>query len=258
MAVAGLLVILAAYGLVFGSFLNVVGIRVLKGESIVYPPSHCVHCHHRLKALDLVPVLSYLFLRGRCRYCRAPVSPIYPIGEAVTAAGFVLCGWQLGFSAELFAGLLLVCIMVVISITDIREMLIPDVIVFPAAAAALLLRLFVHPEPLWTYLAGAAAGSGAMLLTGWLGMRLFKKESMGGGDVKLYLFAGLMLGLPLTILSIFAACVIGLLTALITYNHSIRDRQPIAFGPSIALGCFLSYLWGTPFVEWYLSLLAGT
>ncbi len=257
MATAGLLVILAAYGLVIGSFLNVVGIRVLKRESIVYPPSHCVHCNHRLRAIDLVPVFSYLFLRGRCRYCRAPISPIYPIGEAVTAAGFVLAGWQLGLTPELFAGLLLVGIMVVISITDIREMIIPDVVVFPAIAVMLLFRLFVHPEPLWMYLAGAVAGSGAMFLAGWLGAALFKKESMGGGDVKLYVFAGLVLGLPLTVLSVFLACIIGLIVALVTYKRSIRDRQPIAFGPSIALGCFISYLWGTPLVNWYVSLLAG-
>lgn len=251
-----LLPLLAVYGLVIGSFLNVVGLRVLKRESVVFPPSHCVSCNHRLKAIDLVPVFSYLFLRGRCRYCGTRISPVYPLGEAATAIGWVVAGLVLGPTTELIAALLLVSILVVISITDIREMLIPNAITFPAAAAALVLRIFIHPEPIWTYAVGAIAGSGALLLISWAGAVLFKKESMGGGDVKLYVFIGLILGFKLTLFSIFAASVFAIaFSALLHYEKTFKRKEPIAFGPYIAIGGYVSYLWGNVILDWYWSLL---
>ncbi|KIL42548.1 hypothetical protein SD70_00715 [Gordoniibacillus kamchatkensis] len=244
------------FGLAIGSFLNVVAIRIPQGQSIVRPPSRCPHCEHRLGPADLIPVASYLFLRGKCRYCRAPVSPMYAAGEAAAGALFAVTAWKLGFSPELAVGLLFVSILLVITLTDLSRMIIPDKVVFFGMAAAFVLRLFIHPLPLWNYALAFFAGSGLLLMIGLLGTAVLRKESMGGGDVKLFAFIGLVLGVKLTLLSVFAASLFGTLFGVIQLARGrFRRNEPIPFGPFIAAGAFCAYFWGDRILDLYFALI---
>ncbi|KIL36245.1 hypothetical protein SD71_09315 [Cohnella kolymensis] len=241
-------------GLFIGSFLNVVAIRVLKKESIAYPPSHCVHCNHQLKPLDLVPVFSYLFLRGKCRYCKEPISIRYPLGEMATALLFMATYWVIGFKLELIVALFFICILVVITQTDLQEMRIPNAVVATGVVGALGLRLWIHPLPLWDYLTGMLVGSGILFTIGIVSGWILKRETMGAGDVKLYVFIGLILGIKLTVFSLFAASVIGLVIGLFQRVQGKQDKYAeVPFGPSIALGSLFVYFFGEHVLNWYLG-----
>jgi leader peptidase (prepilin peptidase) / N-methyltransferase len=236
-------------GLVIGSFLNVVAIRMLKQESIAFPPSHCVHCQHPLKPQDLVPVFSYLWLRGRCRYCKQGISWAYPVGEAATAAGFTIVYLSKGLTYETIAGLLLVSILSVIVMTDLREMIIPDKVILFGVVSMLLLRLFVHPLPIWDYVAALFIGSGLLYL-----IAIVTRGGMGGGDIKLFAFLGVALGIKLMLLCFFLSCFFGTLYGIGLWAAGRYKRgKAVPFGPFIALGTLCSYLGGEPFLQWYIA-----
>ncbi|HEY0828861.1 MAG TPA: prepilin peptidase [Bacilli bacterium] len=251
---ASYIVLIALFGLFIGSFLNVVAIRTLKKESLSLPPSHCMHCNHRLGPLDLVPVLSYLLLRGKCRYCRAEISPAYAIWETTTALLFGLLAWQLGPTTELIVALFFASILVVIVQTDFREMIIPDRVVYFAMAVGFLLRIIIHPLPLWNHLSAFLIGGGSLFLIAIVGSAIFKKDAMGGGDIKLLAFVGLILGIQLTLLTIFLASLIGTLYGLLLIVLRRYNRNKyIPFGPFIAAGSLIAYLWGDSWIEWYVN-----
>lgn len=140
--------------------------------------------------------------------------------------------------------------------TDLAEMIIPDFLVFTGFAVALALRTVVHPLPFWNYIVAAFAGSGFLLIVGVLAGRIMRKEALGGGDVKLYVFIGIVLGIKLTLLSIFVASLVGLILALI---QSVLKRGsqggPLPFGPSIAIAAMMCFLWGDRLINWYSELL---
>lgn len=251
-AIAGII------GLFIGSFLNVVALRIPKKESFVYPPSHCVHCKHRLGPLDLLPVFSYVWLRGKCRYCRAPISPIYPIGESLNAIAFAVIAWKLGPVPELLPGLFFAAILTAVTMTDLKYMLIPDKIVLFAVIVGLILRLFIHPLPIWNHLIGMVVGGGVLYVIALLSLLLLRKEGMGGGDIKLFTFIGLMLGIQSTLLTLFVASLLGSIFGIssILLGRMNKDR-PIPFGPFICLGALLCYLWGNDLISWYIHLVLG-
>jgi leader peptidase (prepilin peptidase)/N-methyltransferase len=243
-------------GLLIGSFLNVVAIRVLKKESISFPPSHCVHCNHRLHIKDLIPVFSYMWLRGKCRYCREPISSRYAIGEISTGLLFVLVFLVTGLQLELIAALFFVCILVIITQTDLQEMLIPNSVMITGIVGAILIRIWIHPYPIWDHAIAFFVGSGILLLLGWIWQKLLNREAMGGGDIKLYAFVGLLLGIQLTVLSLFLASVLGLLFGIYQIVRKKQHAQAsFAFGPFIAVGSLITYLWGSNIINWYLGLL---
>ncbi|ANU19194.1 prepilin peptidase [Planococcus plakortidis] len=240
----------SVFGLVFGSFYNVVGLRVPKNESIAYPPSHCTTCERRLTALDLVPVFSYLFLRGKCRSCGSSIHWVYPLMEAITAVLFASVFLKFGFTPELVVGLLFVSMLVIITVSDIAYMLIPDKVLLPFAMVLLVLRLFVPLDPWWDSLLGAAVGFSVLLLIATL-----SKGGMGGGDIKLFFVIGLALGTAGTLLTLFLASFIGAVAGIILLRVRKQGRKtPIPFGPSIALSAVLVYLWGEQFIGWYVNL----
>jgi len=249
-----LTVLTAAFmGLLIGSLLNVAAIRIPGGESIVAPPSHCMHCGHRLGPLDLVPVASYLLLRGRCRYCKGRISPAYAIGELTAAAAFAVTAWRVGPDAELAAGLLLASVLIASAHSDLRTMLIPDKIVFFGLAAGLVARIFSHPLPWWDYLLGALLGGGLMLALAFV-----SKGGMGGGDIKLWTFAGLMLGVKLTLPAVFAASLLGSLYGVwLMLAGKFRRRMEVPFGPFIAAGALLAYWFGEQWIDGYLKLFTS-
>ncbi|MDN7226960.1 prepilin peptidase [Planococcus sp. N064] len=237
------------FGLVFGSFYNVVGLRVPKNESIAFPPSHCTKCNRQLTALDLVPVFSYLFLRGRCRSCGEKIHWVYPLMEAITAALFAISFWQLGFQPELIVALIFVSLLVIITVSDIAYMLIPDKVLLPVGIVLLALRLFIPLDPWWDALLGAVVGFGILLL-----IAIVSKGGMGGGDIKLFFVIGLVLGTSGTLLTLFFASLIGAIAGIVQLRVLNKDRKtPVPFGPSIALGAVITYFWGDALLNWYMN-----
>lgn len=243
-------ILVLIYGLVLGSFFNVVAIRLLKKESLAFPPSHCPQCNHRLHILDLIPVFSYLFLQGRCRYCRAKISALYPFGELFTAVSIFFVYKAVGLTWELIPALLLTILLVISVLTDIREKLILDIVTFPILGLLVISRLFIGVEPLWYYLLGGAVGFSLLLV-----IAIVSKGGMGGGDIKLYAAIGVALGPQLTIMSFvlasFAGAIVG---SILLVTGIVKRRQPIPFGPFIYIGVLTAYIYGTELWSWYTSL----
>ncbi|WP_203246788.1 prepilin peptidase [Sporosarcina beigongshangi] len=238
------------YGIVFGSFFNVVGLRVPKKESLVSPPSRCTTCNRKLRVLDLVPVFSYLFLQGKCRGCGSKISPIYPFMEFVTGLLFALSFYTLGFSGELVIALLFMSLLVIITVSDIAYMLIPNKVLLPFGVMLFVVRLFFPLEPWWDSLLGALIGFGILYL-----IAVVSKGGMGGGDIKLFFVIGLVLGTVHTLLTLFLASVIGTIAGVIILKRAGKGRKtPIPFGPSIALAAVIAYFGGADFVTWYSNL----
>ncbi len=237
------------FGLVFGSFYNVVGLRVPKKESIAFPPSHCTSCDRRLTALDLVPVFSYLFLKGRCRSCGEKIHWVYPLMEFITGGLFALSFWQIGFQPELIIAILFMSLLVIITVSDIAYMLIPDKVLLPIGALLLVLRLFIPLDPWWDSLLGAALGFGILLL-----IAIVSKGGMGGGDIKLFFVIGLVLGVSGTFMTLFFASLIGSIAGIIMLRIKNEGRKtPVPFGPSIALAAVIVYFWGDALLNWYMN-----
>lgn len=244
------IVLFFIYGLIFGSFFNVVGLRVPKKESIVSPPSHCPNCNRKLGPLDLIPVFSYIALRGKCRGCGNKISPIYPMMELLTGVLFAFAYFQLGFSKELIIAILFISLLVIITVSDISYMLIPDKVLLPFAIAFLILRWLIPTTPWWDSLLGAAVGFAVLFV-----IAVVSKGGMGGGDIKLFFVIGLVLGTMNTLLTLFLASLIGSIAGIYIVMKTGKGRKtPVAFGPSIALAAVISYFFGADFVEWYQQL----
>ncbi len=238
------------YGLVFGSFFNVVGLRIPKGESIIQPPSHCTTCNRQLTALDLMPVLSWLLLRGKCRGCKTGISIIYPAIELATGLVFALTYMRLGFSYELIVGLLFVSMLVIITVSDIAYMIIPDKILIFFGIFIVLARVFSPLNPWWGSIVGALVGFGILYL-----IAILSKGGMGGGDIKLFFVIGWVLGVIPTLLTLFIAAFIGMVVGLIQLKIMNADKKtPVPFGPSIAVSAIIVYFWGSQILEWYITL----
>ena len=243
-------IIFGIFGLVLGSFYNVVGLRVPKGESIVNPPSHCTSCGKRLTALELIPVLSYLIQGGKCKGCGVKVSPIYCFTEIITALLFALCYVKFGFTAELAVALLFVSLLVIINVSDIAYMLIPNKILLFFLPFLIVARIISPLEPWWDSLLGAVIGFSMLLL-----IAVVSKGGMGGGDIKLFFLIGLVLGTIHTLLTLFLASVVGMIVGIIVLKVRGQGRKtPVPFGPSIAVGALLAYFYGNQLIEWYWQL----
>ena len=237
------------FGLILGSFFNVVAIRLLKKESIDFPPSHCVNCNHQLYALDLLPVFSYVFLKGKCRYCKSSISPLYPFGELLTVVSIFFVYKNVGLSFELIPALLLTVLLVISVLTDIREQLILDIVTFPMLGLLIISRLFIGTESFWYYLLGGAVGFLLLLF-----LAIVSKGGMGGGDIKLYAAIGVTLGPLLTVISLILASFVGAIVGIfLLMTGKVKKGQPIAFGPSIFVGTLIAYVYGIDILEWYLA-----
>nr|WP_255298445.1 A24 family peptidase [Brevibacillus dissolubilis] len=238
------------YGLIFGSFFNVVGLRIPLRQSIIHPPSHCPKCQRRLPWYDLLPVISYLYRKGRCGSCQTVISAIYPLVELMTGILFACTYAVYGWSAETVLGLLFVSLLVIITVSDIGYQLIPDRVLLPFFVLFLVLRFWIHPYPYWVHLIGMVAGFTLFLLLAWV-----SRGGMGGGDIKLVAVIGLFLAPPLLITAIFLSSLIGVsggLTYLLFKGKGIRTGIP--FGPFLALGSLIAYFFGEGMLEWYFGV----
>ncbi len=236
------------FGVVIGSFLNVCILRIPAGESIVTGPSHCMSCGRRLKWFELIPLFSWLALGGRCRTCKASISPQYPLIEGANGLLWVLVCSQMGVTPDAILGCLMTSALLVLSVIDgrIREIPPGTVIAITVLGA---LRLLLHPE-LWTLLLpGAVAVSGFLFLV----LLVTGGRGVGGGDVKLMAACGLFLGWKLIILAFFLGCIIGSVVHLVRMRHFGAGRE-LALGPYLSLGVLLSLLWGNALLTWYFGL----
>jgi leader peptidase (prepilin peptidase)/N-methyltransferase len=237
-------------GIVLGSFYNVVGLRVPEQVSIIRPRSHCPECKRILGILDLVPILSYLFLHGRCRGCRMRISFFYPAVELAPGLLFMMAFFQLGFSGELVIALTFISLLVITVVSDIFHMVIPDKILLLFAPLLLLERIAVPLTPWWDMFAGAFSGFALLYL-----IVVISKGGMGMGDAKLFFVIGLTLGFKLALLSFFIATFIGAFYGIAGMAAGkFKKKQSIPFGPFIALGALVSYFYGDIVMNWYFRM----
>ncbi len=246
-----LYVIAVLFGLVVGSFLNVVVYRVPRGESVVRPGSHCPKCGTPIHYYDNVPVLSWLVLRGRCRSCKGAISWRYAAVEAFTGLSFGLCLYRFGVTWYLLVGWFFVSVLICLALIDLDHMIIPAIIALPAAAMGTGAVIAMDPGHWWVYLASAA---GAALFCFLLAV-LWPGGGMGGGDVSMALLVGGVLGFPAVLLAFFIAFLAGTLVGLYMILVLKRSRKTrIPFGPFLAMGSYLALFAGEPIVHAYLNL----
>jgi leader peptidase (prepilin peptidase)/N-methyltransferase len=255
-----ILILVIAGGLAWGSFLNVVIHRLPREMSLVRPPSSCPGCGKRIKPYDNIPLLSYAILGGRCRSCGAKISPVYPLVEGLTAAGFVLVYVHSGraFGPDFFAGCLFTCALVALGFIDYFHQIIPDEVTLPGLFLALAYAFFRDDLGPRDALLGAVAGSGFLLLVYGFYLLVRKKEGLGMGDVTMLLFVGAYLGLAGTILTLLLASFAGALVGVLLIFRRKKDLQfALPFGTFLAPAAFVSMIWGERIVAWYLGLYKG-
>jgi leader peptidase (prepilin peptidase)/N-methyltransferase len=266
-----------ALGLVVGSFLNVCILRIPAGESIVRPASHCPKCGKAIAPYDNVPVLSWLWLRGRCRNCRASISPLYPAVELLTGILFAACELAFGFQLAALKWAMFCALLIVLAITDLRERMLPDKVNLSGALIGLACsfalpvgdgsslwvasRLFAFPPPapflsLGDALLGAAAGAGILWVFAEGYFRLRGREGMGLGDVKMMAMAGTFLGPKAAVLTIMAGALLGsVLGAAFMLFRRTGSEYELPFGTFLAAAGLLVVFYGPPVLSWYFGRL---
>lgn len=253
-------------GITFGSFYNVVGLRISEGISIVKPRSKCPKCEHELGWLELIPLFSYILLRGKCKNCKSKISIQYFLIELLTGLLFILAYFMLGFTLELIVALTFISLSIIISVSDLAYMLIEDKVVIFFLVLILIERIFISlPKDFSTFslplyvesLIGGVTGFVVLFLISYLGSKYYKKEVMGGGDVKLYGIIGLVLGFKLTLFSLFLASFLGaFLGYILIFTKIIKRDTPVPFGPFIAVGSLITYFYGIDIINWYAGLFS--
>ncbi|HWX40632.1 MAG TPA: prepilin peptidase [Blastocatellia bacterium] len=263
------------FGLIIGSFLNVVIHRVPRRESIVLPDSHCPECNTRIRPYDNIPVLSYLILGGRCRSCGVRISPIYPAVELLVAVLYLLVFFKDGLSVRLIADLIFVSLIVPLVFIDLRHKLLPNVITYPGFVVVLILRV-IAPDPLiinttrslfrletwpiwWVALLGsllgAVAGGGTLWLIRELYYRFRHIEGMGLGDVKMMLMVGAFLGWQMALVTIFIASLAGSLIGILAiWLRGGTLRMELQFGVFLGPASIIALFTGEELIRRYASL----
>jgi leader peptidase (prepilin peptidase)/N-methyltransferase len=247
------LIAFTSLGLAFGSFLNVCIHRLPRGRSLVRPGSACPACGYELRWHDNVPVLSYLWLRGRCRNCRSRISIRYPIVELITAGVFLLHYGVLGWDVLLVPRLIFACALIVLFAIDLEHQILPDVITLPGIVLGFLFS-FAFPPGVRSSVIGMLAGGGVLFAIGEIWSRLRKVEAMGFGDVKMLAMIGAFLGLKLIVVTFVLASYLGGLTGLaliVSRRGGLMSKVP--FGTFLAVAALIASLWGNSLVDWYVA-----
>ncbi len=259
------IILIGAGGLCIGSFFNVLIFRIPRGESIVWPASHCTSCGHQLSALENIPVISYLFLRGKCRSCGKSISPVYPAIELLTALAAVFFWNAAGFNFDLpwfrnivpilrYASLVL---LIPISAIDIRHYIIPDRFTIPFLGLALALSFLPGQLSPLQSLLGMLAGGGTLFLLGLVGTFILKKgDAMGFGDVKLMAYLGALWGVKAVLLGMVFGAFLGSLTGgILILARKLDNDHRIPFGPFLGAGLVIAVFAGDWLLKAYLNLL---
>ncbi len=244
------------FGLIIGSFLNVVIYRLPRNESLAFPPSHCPNCGHQIKPWENIPVISYLFLGGKCSSCKTKISARYPIVESLTGLIFWVTYLKFGLTWDLPVFALFGALLVAIVFIDIDHLIIPDSMVLLGLLPGVYTWLTRADHLLVPQLYGMIGLGLIFWAIRYFGELAFKKEAMGMGDVKFAAMAGWVLGWDVGIVSMFLAFLSASLLFMLLIPLGVIDRkQQVPFGPFICLGVWLGLMWGREIINWYLNML---
>ncbi len=244
------------FGLAVGSFFNVVVHRLPRGVSIVFPRSACTYCGGALKARDNIPVLSYLALRGRCRWCAAPISIRYPLVELTTGILFALCAWRFGWSWETLVMALFCGVLLVLALIDLDHFVLPDKITLPGTLGGLAVQPWLPRVDLLDALLGVVAGAGVLILIVNFWYWLRHEEGMGLGDVNMLAMVGAFLGWQGAAVTLVSATVAGALTGLILIaSRRLGTKSRLPFGVFLSLGALIAVFFGEQLTSVYAGWL---
>jgi len=241
-------------GTLFGSFANVCIYRLPQRLSIIFPGSHCPACQEALRPWHNIPLLSYLLLGGQCARCKTAISLRYPLIELSNGLLYIFLYHQYHLSVQTVVFALLTTALLIVSCIDLAHTIIPDAITLPGTVVGLGTSLWLTPVGLRNAILGVLLGSGLFLLMAILSVVMLKREGMGGGDIKLIAMLGAFLGWHAVLVTIFLAAVLGASVGLtlILLRRKGR-REPLPFGPFLALGALLAMGWGDTILTWYVS-----
>ena len=260
--------LVAVLGASIGSFLNVVVYRVPRQLSLLHPPSHCPNCGTGLGPTENVPILGWLWLRGRCRHCGTPISVRYPAVEAFTMGLFILCFAVMGWSWSAVSAALLLSWLFPLALIDIETYLLPDLLTRSALLMGLCLRVVLPwlQEPslrtiglaLLDGVIGMTLGILLLEAIGWIGLLVLGKEAMGGGDGKLLAAIGMWLGWQAVLVTVFVGCLLGSVFGIaLKFLRGKRWGKPIPFGPYLVLGAVVALFLGEHIASWYWNMAVG-
>lgn len=263
------------FGLVIGSFLNVCIYRLPRGESIVSPGSHCPHCGKPVRPYDNIPLFAYIWLKGKCRFCRGAISPQYPLVELLSGLAFFACALRWDLSPEAFLNSAFLAAILVLIFTDYNRQILPNAITIPGMVAGILLCtlqwrdlysdslaenlasrfLPAHPDVLIPWigsLLGAVFGGGILLIVGSFYKLIRHRQGLGMGDVKMMGMVGAFLGWRLALLTVFAGSFLGSIVGIfLVIFHGRTLQSKLAFGVFLGMAAILALFFGIPLVHWY-------
>jgi len=243
------------FGAMVGSFLNVCILRLPQKESIVTPGSHCPHCKKPIRFYDNIPLISYVLLRGRCRFCKKPISIQYPFVEGITAIGSFLLFLKYGPSLSYLIYFFFIDGLIVITVIDLYHQIIPDVVSLPGIGVGLLSALIIPHFTLLNSLMGILWGGGSLFFVATLYQWLFKREGMGGGDIKLLAMIGAFLGWKAVILTILLSSLVGSVVGIVLMILKGKNfKYAIPFGPFLSFGAVIALFYQNEIIFWYLHL----
>ncbi len=243
--------LVAILGLVVGSFLNAVIYRLHKKVSFLRGRSYCPWCKHDLSAKDLIPLISFLLLKGKCRYCQKKISWQYPLVEFATLVVFLLLFWQFGLTLEFFVYLIYACILMIIFVYDLRYYLILDKVSLPGIGIAVLLSFFILNISILNIIYGILIGGGFFLLQFYIS----KGKWIGGGDIRLGILMGAMLGFPSILVALFVAYVLGSVIGIfLIIRKKKKWGSQVPFGTFLSLATLLAFFFGEYVIEYYRGL----
>ena len=245
------------FGLIFGSFLNVCIYRLPKKQSIVWPGSHCPSCKNSIPFWQNIPVLSYIFLAGKCANCKFRISLIYPLVEILTGILLVVVWQHYGLTLSFLHYSILVLFLLPISFIDLDTRLILNVLTFPGIIVGLLSSVFLNQIPILNVVSGLFLGGGFLWFVGLLGNSVFKQESMGGGDIKLGAMIGVFLG-PKVLIALFLAFFLALpVIAIGLSTKRLKIGSTVPFGPFISLAAVIIVCYGQALLHQYLNFVGS-
>ena len=233
-------IVVFIYGLLFGSFFNVVGYRLPNGLSIIKPGSFCPKCNHSLKWYELIPVFSFIIQKGKCRKCGCRISLFYPLIELLTGILFLISYLVFGFSIEFILSILISSFLVIVIVSDFSYLVIPDEVTIFFVLVSLLIHLLLGLDSFINAIIGSIFLFGIMFIIMRLGNRVFKEETLGGGDIKLMLFVGTFLSPFEGLFHIFLSSVLAAPFAIISYFS--KKSRVIPFGPFLLLAILIMYI----------------
>jgi leader peptidase (prepilin peptidase)/N-methyltransferase len=237
------------YGLIFGSFYNVCIYRIPNKKSIAFPPSSCGNCNHKLHLIDLIPIASYVFLKGRCRYCNEKISIQYPLIELFTGLLFLFSYIQFGMSIMFIKSVVLVSIVLIVSMIDFKHYIIPDSISLLTFVLGIIFNLIIRDISIKSLIFAFILGGGFLFVIALIG-------PMGGGDIKIMAGFALFLGFEKTILALLLSFTLGGIIGILLIVTKIKGRKDnIPFGPFLGMGSYISFIYFEQIFNWYINLI---